>query len=248
MADNLQDPHGRGNARFATTHWSLVCRAATGSDDSRHALGKLIESYWYPLYAFARRRGHSDHDAMDLTQGYLAHLLEGNALDSVSPDKGRFRSFLLASFTNFMANQRRAAGTIRRGGAVVMLSLTTVDFQARYDREPADPETPELLFQRSWVESLLLNVRTRLAEDYRIAGKADLFVLLEPHLTHRGDALPRAEISQRLNLSAAAVAMSLHRMRRRYGELLREEIAATVNNPEDVEDELRSLMEIVGTQ
>lgn len=247
MSDNDRRHDQREqNARFTTTHWSVVCRAgATGSEDARQALGKLIECYWYPLYAFARRRGHGDHDAMDLTQGYFAHLLDGNALESVSPEKGRFRSFLLASFTNFISNQRRAATTIRRGGSTVTLSLTTIDFQTRYDREPVDRETPESLFLRSWVESLLMSVRTRLADDYRTADKGELFRLLEPHLSHRVDATPRAEICRQFNLSPAAVAMSLHRMRHRYGELLREEVAATVSDPAEVEDELRALMEIV---
>lgn len=248
MNDNeLQYQPRQGKGRFATTHWSVVRRAgAAGSEDAHLALGKLIESYWYPLYAFARRRGNNDHDAMDLTQGYFTNLLGGDSLESVSPEKGRFRSFLLASFTHFIANQRRAANTIRRGGASKTLSLTHVDFQARYDRERASIQTPELLFERSWVESLLLSVRTRLAEDYRNAGKSELFVLLEPHLTYRDDAMPRTEISRKLNLSPGALAVSLHRMRRQYGELLLEEVAATVNDPADVEDELRALMEIVG--
>ena len=154
--------------------------------------------------------------------------------------------FLLASFTHFIANQHRAANTIRRGGASKTLSLTHIDFRSRYDREPVSIDTAELLFERSWVESLLLSVRTRLAADYRNAGKSELFVLLEPHLTYRDDAIPRTEISRKLNLSSGALAVSLHRMRRRYGELLLEEIAATVNDPADVKDELRALMEVVG--
>jgi RNA polymerase sigma-70 factor (ECF subfamily) len=224
----------------------MVLRAgAERSTENQHALSELIESYWYPLYAFCRRQGHNDHDAMDLTQGFFTHLLSGNGLSSVSPEKGRFRSFLLASFKNYMANQRRAAETIRRGGAVAMLSLNTEDFQARYDRELADQQSPDRLFERSWVESLLQRVRTCLADDYHQAGKSELYALLEPHLTHRGDALPRTEIAQQLNLSSAAVAMSIHRMRRRYGELLRQEVAATVDDPADVEDELRYLMAVV---
>jgi RNA polymerase sigma-70 factor (ECF subfamily) len=153
---------------------------------------------------------------------------------------------LLASFGHYMSNQARAAGTVRRGGLVTTVSLTTSDFRARYDREPTDHQTPELLFQRNWVASLLQGVQARLAEDYRTAGKAELFRLLEPHLTHRDDATPRAEIGRALNLSLAAIGMSLHRMRNRYGELLRQEVAATVSDPAEVEDELRSLMQIVG--
>jgi RNA polymerase sigma-70 factor (ECF subfamily) len=182
---------------------------------------------------------------MDLTQGFFVHLLGANALGSVAPEKGRFRSFLLASFNHFIYNQRRAAEAVRRGGGKEVLSLTGVDFDARYDREPVDLETPELLFQRSWVESLLAKVLARLADDYGAAGKSELFVLLEPHLTAREHAVSRAEIGRKLKLSAAAIAMSLHRMRRRYGELLREEVAFTVDDPAEVEDELKSLMSIV---
>lgn len=223
----------------------MLRAGADPSEETRQALTELTYSYWYPLYAFARRQGHGDHDALDLTQGFFVHLLDGNALGTVSPDKGRFRSFLLASFKNFMANQRRAEETIRRGGAVTTFSLTADDFGTRFDREPVHNETPELCFQRSWVEALLLKVRSRLAEDYQQAGKAILFKLLEPHLTQLGDAVPRAEVARQLNLSSAAVAMSIHRMRRRYGELLRQEVAATVDDPAEVEDELRTLMAIV---
>lgn len=240
-----EDKQG-AQARFGTTRWSVVLRAgAAGSDETRHALNDLIECYWYPLYAFSRRCGNSHHDALDLTQGFFAHLLQGQALRSVSPDKGRFRSFLLAAFKNFMANQRRAAATQRRGGAVATLSLSDTEFQSRYDREPAVAETPERLFERSWVEELLARVRTRLADEYRQAGKEEFLELLEPHLAACHEALPRPEICSRLQLSAAALAMSLHRMRRRYGELLRQEIAATVDDPADVDDELRALMAAV---
>lgn len=235
-------------ARFETTQWSLVLRAGAGdADATRQALTDLFNAYWYPLYAFCRRQGNSDHDAMDLTQGFFTHLLSAHALETVSPKKGRFRSFLLASFKNFMANQRRAAATLRRGGSITLHSLTADDFQTRYNHEPADGETPELLFQRSWVELLLKRVRDQLEEDYRRAGKSELFDLLEPHLTERGEAVPRPEISRRLNLSSAAVAMSIHRMRRRYGELLRQEVASTLDDPADVQDELRSLMSVVSS-
>lgn len=243
--DSNSDPlyHKR---QFATTCWSVVLRAgAHPSDETHRALTELIYSYWYPLYAFARRQGNGNDDALDLTQGFFAHLLDAHALESVSPEKGRFRSFLLASFQNFMANQRRAAMAVRRGGAVKILSLTADDFGTRFDREPAHHETPELCFQRSWVEALLLKVRSRLAADYQQAGKSELFALLEPHLTQQGEVVPRAEIGRRLNLSPAAVAMSIHRMRRRYGEILRQEVAATVDNPAEVDDELRTLMSII---
>lgn len=231
---------------FASTHWSLVMRAGgPNTDESRQSFGALFETYWYPLYAYSRRLGQNDQDAMDSTQGFFAHLLHTEALDSVAPQKGRFRSFLLAAFKNFLANERRAANTQRRGGAVKTTSLSDVDFQSRYNNEPAHEGSAERLFDRTWVESLFERVQARLADDYRLADKETLFRLLRPHLINRGDALPRAEISHQLNLSKAAVAMSLHRMRRRFGELLREEIASTVDDPADIEDELRELMALV---
>jgi len=232
---------------FETTQWTLVLRAGVeAADGGRQALNDLIEAYWYPLYAFCRRQGNMHHDAMDLTQGFFAHFLTNELLAHVSPEKGRFRSFLLASFKNFMANQRRSAETIRRGGDVATLSLTTVDFETHYDREPIDDASPEQVFERRWVESLLARVRVRLAEDYRRAGKDELFRTLEPHLVGGATSTPRAEVSRTLKLSTAAVAMSIHRMRRRFGELLRQEVAATVDNPADVDDELQHLMAVVG--
>jgi RNA polymerase sigma factor (sigma-70 family) len=242
----MNDDKLGAQVRFGTTRWSVVLRAgAAASDETRNALNELIESYWYPLYAFSRRCENSHHDALDLTQGFLAHLLQGEAFSSMSPEKGRFRSFLLASFKNFMANERRAAATLRRGGSVNTISLSDAEFRTRYDREPAINETPELLFERSWVAELLARVRARLTNEYQQAGKQELFGLLEPHLASCRDATPRAEICARLNLSAAALAMSIHRMRRRYGELLREEVAATVDDPAHVDEELRTLMAIV---
>lgn len=239
--------YGRqGRSRFLTTNWSVVLRAGgPNSDEARDSLGKLAETYWYPLYAFARRNGQNDHDAMDLTQGFFEHLLRNQALDSLSPVKGRFRAFLLTSFKNFAANVRRAAQSVRRGGSVSTISLGNVDFEARYNREQLAGESPDRIFERSWVASLLKRVHMQLQSDYQRAGKTELFELLEPHLMHRDEALSRADICRRTNLSAAAVAMSLHRMRRRYGELLREEIAATLDNPAEIDDELRALMAII---
>jgi DNA-directed RNA polymerase specialized sigma24 family protein len=233
------------NDRFFSTQWSVVLRAGLPNDSAQQALSELITAYWYPLYAFSRRLGNPHHDTMDLTQGFFTHLLSSAGLGGVSPEKGRFRSFLLSSFKNFMANQRRAAETARRGGTVATLSLDSMDFRTRYDHEPTDLNTPELLFQRRWVESLLERVWSRLADDYRRAGKEQLFELLKPHLSGGTDGVPRAEIGLRLNLSSAAIAMSIHRMRRRYGDLLRQEVAATVHDPADVEDEIRTLLSLV---
>ncbi|MCA9167677.1 MAG: sigma-70 family RNA polymerase sigma factor [Planctomycetales bacterium] len=240
------DQRPRPTPRFPTTRWSLVLTAGESPGiDARNALEELAEAYWYPLYAFSRRQGTNDHDAMDLTQGFFMHLIDGDALNSVSPEKGHFRSFLLAAFKNFIANQRRAAAAIRRGGTVSIFSLTPCEFNERYKREPSHVNTPELQYERSWVEALLARVHLRLAEDYCRADKQRLFELLEPLLSGRSDTMARPDICRELSLSAAAVAMSLHRMRRRYGELLREEVALTVECQSEVDDEIRNLMGIM---
>ena len=204
QADSYRMRNGepQAQARFGTTQWSVVLRAGgPNTPEARDSLGELVETYWYPLYAYSRRSGNNDHDAMDLTQGFFAHLLRSQALDSVSPKKGRFRSFLLAAFKNYAANERRAAETLRRGGAVTTWSLTKFDFSTRYHGEPAVDESSERLFERSWVESLLERVRCRLANDYERAQKKQLFELLEPHLTNRGEAISRTEICRRTKLT-----------------------------------------------
>lgn len=235
-------------AKFATTHWSVVMQASNSTEDGKQALNELAQRYWYPLYAFCRRRGNDHHDAQDLTQGFFTHLLnDDRRLESVSPEKGRFRTFLMTAFKNFMSNQHRNQHTIRRGGAVQTVSLDSEAIHARYALESERGETPEQLFERSWATVLLAGVDQRLAQDYQRAGKEELFRLLEPHLKHRDDAVPREEIGRRLQLSPAAVNMSIYRMRRRYGEILREEVAATVDDPVDVDDELRALMAAVSS-
>ena len=240
---------GRENRRFHTTRWSLVFLAGNSdSIDGREALGELIESYWYPLYAYSRRWGHDEHDASDLTQGFFATLLEEKRLPVASPTRGRFRSFLLSSFKNYSANQKRDAKALKRGGGVIVHSLQFQDSENRYIHEPFTDETAEQLYERSWVNSLLSRVDARLGENYHRAGRDQLFSLLHPHLMNRSDALPKETIGVQLKLSSAAIAMSLHRMRQRYSELVREEVSATVENSEEVDDELRHLMTIVGNR
>lgn len=232
--------------RFRTTHWSVVLRAGRlDSDDGQQAWSDLIHCYWYPLYAYCRQQGSASHDAQDLTQGFFAHLLDRHGLKSVEESKGRFRTFLLAAFKNYIVNQHRADHAVKRGGSVTIHSLNHSDFDARFAQEASNSESPEQAFDRRWVEALLDHVRERLREEYATALKLPLFEQLQPHLTNDLQALPYAEIGRKLNISPAAVAMSIHRMRRRYGELLYEEVATTVDDPRDVEDELRNLMSIV---
>lgn len=234
------------NKRFNTTQWSVVLRACqSGPELERISWNELIETYWFPLYAFCRRQKKSHQDAQDLTQSFFTHLMTAASLDTVSPMKGRFRSFLLASFRNFIANQIRSASTIQRGGKHQFFSLSANDVEARFSRGCKWDETPERAFDRNWVESLLQRTKDRLLDDYRNAGRQKLFELLEPHLMSDENALSRLEIGKQLNMSQPAIAMSIHRMRRRYGDILLNEVSRTVEDPANVEDELRRLMAIV---
>ena len=234
------------NRRFQTTQWSLVHGAfQTPAEQAGNCWNELFQTYWYPLYAFCRRQGRSHADAQDLTQGFCTHLLTSSGRTAVGPAKGRFRSFLLASFRNYMANQARSARTIRRGGAHQFFSLHADDVENRYSSRGACGESPEHEFEREWVAAILQRTRARLAEDYRRADRQELFELLEPHMMAQDDALPRLEIGVRLKLSHAAIAMSIHRMRKRFGEILLSEVRLTIDDPEDAEDELRRLMATV---
>jgi RNA polymerase sigma-70 factor (ECF subfamily) len=234
------------NKRFNTTQWSVVLRACQSETDlEKESWNELIETYWFPLYAFCRRQSKSHQDAQDLTQSFFVHLMTAASLDTVSPLKGRFRSFLLASFRNFIANRSREASAARRGGGHQFFSLSADDVEARFSRGGNADESPERTFDRLWVESLLQRTKDRLANDYRRANKQELFGLLVPHLMCDENAISRLEIGKQLNMSQPAIAMSIHRMRRRYGEILLNEVALTVDNPAETKDELRCLMAIV---
>ena len=241
-----KDPEPVENRRFNTTQWSVVLRACQSAPElERNAWNELIETYWFPLYAFCRRQQKSHQDAQDLTQSFFTHLMSAASLETVSPTKGRFRSFLLASFRNYIANQIRFASTIQRGGKQTIFSLQADDLEAKFSRSCRLDETPERAFDRNWVEALLQRTRERLANDYRKANRQELFQLLEPHLMCDENALSRLEIGKQLNMSQPAIAMSIHRMRRRYGDILLHEVSRTVDDPADAEDELRRLMAIV---
>ena len=230
--------------RFQTTQWSVVlCASAGQAEDRQEALTRLMENYWYPLYAFARRAGNNHHDALDRTQSFFAHVLESAALESVSPEKGRFRTFLLTSFRNFMSNEHRSEKTQRRGGCVETISLHGREFEQRFEQELTVKDSPEYVFDRTWVQEILARVLLQLAAEYRRADKSVLFETLSPYLSSSADAVPRTEIAETLKLSAAAVGMSIHRMRRRYGELLRQEVASTLQDPADVDDEIQLLLQ-----
>lgn len=232
-----------GKHKFATTHWSLVLAAGDfQAPGSRAALGELAEAYWYPLYAFARRRGHDAEDAADLVQGFFARLLETSGLGTANPERGRFRSFLLGAFKHFISNERDRTSALKRGGGALAISLDAASAEARYDLEPADPQNPERIFERRWALAVLDRGLARLRREHRAAGKEASFEELKSFLAGTSERGTVGEAAARLGMSDGAARVAVHRLRRRFGELLRTEIAATVASSEQIEDELRFLL------
>jgi RNA polymerase sigma-70 factor (ECF subfamily) len=230
---------------FATTHWSLVASAGQKpSMESRAALTTLCESYWYPLYAYMRRKGHQAAEAQDLTQAFFAQLLEKDKLQLADQERGRFRSFLLASLNNFVANQWRDANAKKRGGGTVTLSLDVESGEDRYQLEPSHELTAEKIFERRWAMTLLERTMERLREEHERSDKLDLFEHLKGHLG-RGGTTPYREVAERLGMSETAVKVAAHRMRKRCGAILREEISQTVEGPEAIDEELQQLFAAV---
>lgn len=231
-------PHGTAN--FTPTHWSVVLAAAGRSDSThaRDALEKLCRNYWLPIYVFVRRQGHNSHDAQDLTQEFFARLLEKNYLAGVHREKGRFRSFLLASVKHFLANEWDKAKAQKRGGGHVPISIDTTIGENSLGLEPADVLTAEKIFERRWALALLDQVLRRLREEYTRDGKEKQFEQLKPTLTEASRSVPYVEIAAQLGTSEGAVKVAVHRLRQRYRELLRAEIADTAS---EIDDEIRSL-------
>jgi len=230
---------------FVTTHWSVVL-AAGRSDTTRadDALARLCQTYWHPLYAYVRRRGYSPEDAQDLTQGFFAHLLEHNAVATVSPDKGRFRSFLLASMNHFLSDEWDKARAQKRGAGRI-ISLDTQSAETWLQQQPSVNLTPEKAFELRWAITLLEQVYRKLEEEHRRQGKTELFNMLRTTLAGPGNSAPYAELAVRLNLNEGSVKVAVHRLRQRYRALLRETIAETVATETEVEEELRYLLRTV---
>jgi RNA polymerase sigma-70 factor (ECF subfamily) len=237
-----------GSARFVATHWSVVLGLGQG-DASEFAVAfeRLCRAYWYPLYAHIRHQGYSAEDAEDLTQGFFLHLLERRPFAGLDPSKGRFRSFLLGALKLFLADQRDRASALKRGGGRPCVSLDAAEAEARYRLEPMDDGSPDRLFERRWAIALLDRVMARLAADYAETGRAELFRHLEPFLVEGAHTKPYAVVADELHLSEAAVNKAVQRLRQRYGRLFREEIAQTLADPAEVEDELRHLREIISS-
>jgi RNA polymerase sigma-70 factor (ECF subfamily) len=227
---------------FPATQWTVVLAAGgTPSPESAAALERLCSSYWYPLYAFVRRRGHSPPDAQDLTQEFFARLLEHNWIAHANRHKGRFRSFLLMAMKRFLSKEWDKVKTLKRGGQVRLVSLQLDTAETRYTREPADTRTPEQVFEEQWALVLLDSVLNRLRNDYGQEGKGALFHTLEPCLIGSREAQPYAALAAEMGMTEGAVKMAVCRLRERYRACLKEEIGHTVASPAEVDEELRHL-------
>jgi RNA polymerase sigma-70 factor (ECF subfamily) len=227
--------------RFATTHWSVVVSAGgSRSPEANRSLAILCESYWFPLYAFVRRFGHSAEDAQDLTQEFFVRLLDKHFLEAADRNKGRFRTFLLTAVKRFLANEYDRVQAKKRGGGHKIMPLEVLE--ARYCQEPADTLTPERIFEQQWALTLLDQVLARLQTEMTADGKAELFDALKDHLTASHTA-GYAATAARLGKTEGAVKVAAHRLRRRYRELLQEEIAQTVASPDEIEEEIRYLFD-----
>jgi len=233
---------GPGAGIFVTTHWTVVLAAARAdSPDAAVALEQLCRTYWYPLYAYVRRHGHAREDAEDLTQSFFARLLEKNYLEGITSDKGRFRAFLLVALKRFLVNEWDRANCLKRGGGVAPLSLDWQDAETRYQINPADHLSPDKLYDRAWGLIMLERVITRLRDEGAAEGKAAQYEQLKPYLMVGRNEIPYGTAAAALNLSEGAVRVAVHRLRRRYREVLREEIAQTLENPAQADEEMRAL-------
>lgn len=234
------------SARFATTHWSVVLAAGNRANvHHEDALQTLCQTYWYPLYAYVRHRGHGPQDAEDLTQAFFARLLEKGSLGRLTQDKGKFRSFLLTALNHFRIDEWKQAAAQKRGSGRSIVHLDRDEAEERYHQELVDTTTPERLFEQNWAVSLLNTVFERLQQEHEVLGKGRAFEQLKFCLTGDRSEVPYSALSEQLGISESALKVQVHRLRKRYRELLRQEVAHTVSNPEEVEEELRYLFQVV---
>ena len=238
------DGHSGGRLGFAATRWSVVRAASDPHSEprARQALGALCEQYWFPLYTYARLRGHQPASAEDQVQGFFTLLLEGNGVAGADPERGRFRNYLLGAFKHHLAHEREKDGALRRGGQTLHVSLDGASTEVRVGFEPRVNETPEQAFERAWALALLDEARRRLRAEYLAADKAALFERLAVFIGGAGPEERYRKIADELDLSEVAVKVAVHRLRRRFGELIRQEAAETVESRTEVEQELSALL------
>ena len=238
------DPAGRG--RFATTQWSLVLAAAKGdSAEAEEALERLCALYWYPVFAFVRRQSHSAEEAEDLTQGFFVRLIEKGDIGDADRSRGRFRTFLLTACRHFLLNERDRMLTLKRGAGRPALSIDLIAAESRYQRALSHNETPERLYDRQWCLALLASVLDAVRAEYVTAGKEVEFERLRAFLTMPDDAGTYADAARELDLTLSAVKSAVHRLRVRYRDALRGRVADTVASPQEVDDEMDYLLEIL---
>jgi RNA polymerase sigma-70 factor (ECF subfamily) len=245
-AANAPEPIRAAPGCFVTTHWSVVLRAA-GNDPAgaQAALERLCKTYWYPLYAYVRRRGQSVEDAQDLTQAFFARVLERNWLARADQAKGRFRTFLLTAMERFLANEWDKLRALKRGGGRPHVPVQADTGETRYGVEPVDTRTPEQAFEYRWALALLDEVVTQLETEHEARGQASLFAALKPCLVGDREGQPYAALAATLGLEEGTVKVAVHRLRQRYRELLRAEIANTVESPEEVAAEMHHLFNVL---
>ena len=236
-----------GGVAFTTTHWSIVLEAQGESPVAQEALEKICRTYWRPIFAFLRRQGLPPEEAEDITQGFFAQLLERRKFSALRKEKGRLRSFLLGALKYFVADEQRRAMAIKRGKGQRLIPLEELRADERFDMEPSDPMTAEMIYERRWALTVLEQVLNRLKSEYATAGNAALFDSLKQLLPDEPGSPSQAEIATQLAMTENAIRQAFYRFRQRYQSLLREEIANTVATPGDIEDELRHLIAVLGT-
>jgi RNA polymerase sigma factor (sigma-70 family) len=235
-------PASPGRGRFATTHWSVV-QAATQPKtlQCQQALETLCQTYWFPVYAYLRRWGHSQDAAEDYTQGFFAHLLERDGFRLADRERGRFRSFLLSTLKHFVSNEQDKQRALKRGGGRTILSLDLAEAEGRYAVQSGQTASPERAFERSWALTILASAMTRLQGELAHRGKGDLFDHLKGYMTADQNTVPYEATARALGMTENAVKVAVHRLRRRYRELLKDEIAQTVSDEQQIDDEIGRL-------
>ncbi len=242
-----REPPASSPLNFVTTRWSVVMTARDkSSPESHEALQILCKGYWHPLYAFVRRLGNSAHDAQDLTQEFFARLLEKNWLGAADRERGRFRTFLIMAVKRFLANEWDKSRSAKRGGAQTLVPLDTEDAEQRYLADPGSALSADHLYERQWALTLLDQAMARLRAEYEGDGRAGDFARLKEYLTAERGAIPYAEIAQEIGASEGAARVAVHRLRKRFREVFRETVADTVSRTEDVEAEVRYVVEVLG--
>lgn len=245
--DRKDDSQGKGQW-FTTTCWTDLMVAKEGESPQAHeALGRLCNTYWYPLYAYIRRQGRSSQDAEDLTQAFFYQILKKNYLGAVDRKKGKFRSFLLASLNHFLSNERAFRNAEKRGGGKVLFSLDEQLADERFQAEPSTNATPEKMYELQWAETVLTEARHRLQGECEVSGKGRLYRELGDYVMEDPASGEYLTVSTRLGMTPGAVAVAVHRLRQRLGKILKEEVAQTVGSPEEVETELRHLCKVYGS-